>query len=50
MVFILSYERLHAVRVCRERCAEEGYYGEAFHSCVERCVEEILRGGASDNA
>jgi len=39
----VSYERLHAVRVCRERCAEEGFSGEAFNSCVEECVKELLK-------
>jgi len=41
----VSYEQYHAVRVCREKCAESGYSGEAFHACVEECVKEMLKGG-----
>ncbi len=37
-----EYERTHAVKVCRELCAEEGYSGEAFHNCVEECIKRIM--------
>ncbi len=36
-----DYERAHAVRVCRERCAEAGYWGEGFDECVKACIEEL---------
>ncbi len=41
----MSYEQYHALRVCRERCAESGYFGEAFQACVEECVKDIVKGG-----
>ncbi len=43
MVLSVSYERYHAIRVCRDECAERGYSGEAFHKCVEECVKEMLK-------
>lgn len=36
---------MHVVRICRERCADAGYSGDAFHECVKRCVEEERRRG-----
>ncbi|MDW8083467.1 MAG: hypothetical protein RMI56_06715 [Sulfolobales archaeon] len=34
-----SYNRDHIVRVCREKCLEIGFSGEAFRECVEFCVK-----------
>ena len=35
------YELYHSVKICRERCLEQGYYGEALNVCIEECVKEI---------
>jgi len=34
---------MHVVRECREKCAESGYSGEAFHECVKICVEKARK-------
>jgi len=33
-------DRMHIVRICREKCIEEGYSGSAFHECVRDCVSK----------
>ncbi|MEM2550812.1 MAG: hypothetical protein QW168_01450 [Sulfolobales archaeon] len=38
-----DYSRTHVVKVCREKCSETGFSGEAFRECVELCVREITR-------
>jgi len=38
------YDRTHARRKCREMCAEYGFSGDAFNSCVNACLKELLRG------
>ena len=38
----------HAVKVCRERCIDEGLYGEALNICIKECVEKI-RGNSIAN-
>lgn len=38
-----NYDRLHAVRLCRDKCAEEGYSSRAFLECVEECVKNLTK-------
>jgi len=36
-----TYAREHAVKVCREKCIEEGLWGAQLEVCIRECVEEI---------
>jgi len=38
------YDRTHALRKCREMCAEYGFSGTSFHRCVESCVKRLKEG------
>lgn len=43
-----SYIKEHAVKVCRDRCLDEGLYGEALTICIKECVERIRGGKSAD--
>lgn len=36
-----AYVKEHAVKVCREKCIDEGLYGEALNICIKECVKSI---------
>ncbi|MEM3980965.1 MAG: hypothetical protein QXM55_04995 [Ignisphaera sp.] len=36
-----TYIREHAVKFCREKCIDEGLYGEALNICIKECVKDI---------
>ncbi len=36
-------DRQHIVRICREKCIDAGYSGDAFKECVKKCVEECAK-------
>ncbi|ADM27937.1 hypothetical protein Igag_1125 [Ignisphaera aggregans DSM 17230] len=36
-----DYEKSHVVRICREKCLEQGYYGDTLSYCIEKCIEDI---------
>lgn len=36
-----EYLRSHIVRVCREKCVDAGYSGDAYLRCVSECVKEL---------
>ncbi|MEM0284923.1 MAG: hypothetical protein QXG82_07035 [Sulfolobales archaeon] len=37
-----DYSRTHVVKVCREKCSEIGFSGEAYRECVELCIKETV--------
>ncbi|MEM1526827.1 MAG: hypothetical protein QW775_06440 [Ignisphaera sp.] len=36
-----TYIKEHAVKVCREKCIDEGLYGEALDICIKECIKSI---------
>lgn len=36
-----TYTKDHVVKVCREKCLDEGLYGKALDVCIEECIESI---------
>lgn len=36
-----TYTRDHVIKVCRERCIDEGLYGRALEACIEECAKNI---------
>lgn len=36
-----TYTRDHVVKVCREKCLDEGLYGKALDVCIKECIKNI---------
>lgn len=36
-----TYVRGHVVRVCRDKCIDEGLYGKALEICIQECIKTV---------